>query len=103
MQHWDSATEDRYEAVHAVLRHNGFILVSSAGSHRIYRHPDLTEAYKNSKDTDPLLRESFGPDGQLTIPVKNGQTVKGRYLRNILLALDVIKGKSSSQGGVVDG
>lgn len=91
LQQWALATEERFETVHAVLIRNGFVLVSSTGSHRIYNHPDLTAAYNDSNSTDSRLREAFGPAGQLTIPVKNGQTVKGRYLRNILFALDVIK------------
>lgn len=98
LQQWYSATEDRYEKVDAILTHYGFELVSGEGSHRIYKHPDLTAAYKAAKDTDPSLRDIFGPAGQLTIPVKNGQTVKGHYLRNILLALDVINGKAAHKG-----
>lgn len=96
LQQWETATQDRYETVHAVLTYYGFTLVSSGGSHRTYKHPALTAAFIGFKISNPALYEDFGPFGQLTISLKNGQYVKGRYLRHILTALDVVNGNSSS-------
>ena len=85
---WQTLKEERFDSVQAVLTHYGFeLLSSSGGSHQVFCHPILKEAYQK----DPSALEDFGPDGFLTIPKSHGQTVKGKYLRDALRALEIIE------------
>lgn len=74
-------TDERIDAVEAALKR--FLpghYEKKPGSHIIVRH----ESLKNVED--------FGPLGELAIPVKGGQKVKGFYLRRLALAINLIKG-----------
>lgn len=88
LQRWKKATEEKYKTVESTLFYFGFRQVSSGigSSHRIFEHEQLRKAYENN----PSELDHFGPMGQLTIPVTGGQKVKGRYLRYILEALEII-------------
>lgn len=66
--------------VRAVLkRHfpNGY--KEKAGSHIIVRHEKL-EGFGD-----------FGHRGEFSIPVKGGQKVKGRYLKRLVAAVDILE------------
>lgn len=90
LQQWEKAVDERIATVEAVLKQYGFVLATRSGSHCTYDHPKLQEAYDKIKNTNVDLREAFGPHGQLTFPIKGGQKVKGKYLRIILYAIEIV-------------
>lgn len=76
----NTPTEDRIEAVEAALeRHLPGQYEKKSGSHIIVKHEIL-------KGLD-----EFGPLGELSIPVKSGQKVKGVYLKKLAVLLTLIK------------
>lgn len=42
-------------------------------------------------------RDGFGPDGDFSVPVKNGQRVKGFYLKKIIEAIDILAQLDNSE------
>lgn len=36
-------------------------------------------------------RPGYGPDGDFSIPVRNGQTVKGFYVKGLIQAIDTLR------------
>ncbi len=69
------------ETVQAILSHyfrEGFTKATGAGSHQFrVSHPALV--------AHPLYR------GKLSVPIKNGQTVKPLYLKQIVDAIEIIQ------------
>ncbi len=90
LQQWTKAKDEQYATVEAVLRHYGFTLVSRTGSHCVYEHAKLRETYARFKNVNVDLKKRFGPDGQLTVPLRGGQKVAGVYLRDILVAVEIV-------------
>ncbi len=68
------------EEVEAVLNHYFPDGYEYRGSHIVVRHPELAKY--------PL---AYGPDGHITIPVKKGQQVKGRYLKTLAQTISFLE------------
>jgi len=80
LKKWESKpSEISRDEVVRILEGFGFDVEFKKGSHIIVRHPKL----KN--------RRGFGALGEFTVPTKNGRTVKGFYLKTILIAIAIIK------------
>lgn len=62
-----------------VLKRFGFELDFKRGSHIVVRH----ELLKN--------QANFGQNGEFTVPVKGGKSVKGYYIKEILFAIELIQ------------
>ncbi|MBD3378514.1 addiction module toxin, HicA family [candidate division KSB1 bacterium] len=63
----------------SVLDRYGFDIEKKSGSHIIVRHSGL------------INKSGFGINGEFTIPVKGGQSVKGFYLKRILEAIAILE------------
>ena len=88
LKKWRVSKDEDFVAVEAVLKYYGFEPAFGSGSsHRTYHHSDLKRAY----DANPVTLKKFGPEGQLTIPVSGGRRVIGRYLKNILEAIELVE------------
>lgn len=68
-----------------ILNRFGIEYQFKRGSHIVARHDKL------------VGQKDFGLDGEFTIPVKNGRYVKGRYLKTILLALEIIQEETGNE------
>ncbi len=66
------------EEVISILERYPFEIDYKPGSHIVVRHPCL------------INQVGFGVNGDFTIPVKNGQKVRGVYLKTILKAIAII-------------
>lgn len=71
--------EVRKDEVLNVLNSFGLELDFKSGSHIIVRHSKLVN------------QANFGIKGEFTVPSKNGRTVKGFYIKRVLLAIEIIK------------
>ena len=76
----DTPTDCPVDRVMAVLkRYFGGKFDQKSGSHIIIRDNRLAEL------------EGYSALGHITIPVKNGQTVKGVYLKKLALAVNLVR------------
>lgn len=71
-------TEVNKDEVINILERFGFELDFKPGSHIVIRHIKL----KN--------QSGFGGQGEFSVPVRNGRTVKGVYLRAVLTAIEIV-------------
>ena len=79
LKKWKSKpTEVNKDEVISVLERFGFDLDLKRGSHIVVRHPKL------------LKQPGFGSLGEFTVPSKHGRSIKGRYLKEILLAIKIV-------------
>ncbi len=79
LKKWNAKpTEVSRDEVIRILESFEFDIEFKKGSHIIVSHPKLKS------------RQGFGSLGEFTVPTKNGRTVKGFYLKNILKAIDII-------------
>ena len=69
-------TEESFNTVRSVLEYYGFT-VRSGGRHHVAHH-------------DGLRDHPDFPMGQICIPTVKGRTVKGYYLRNIVVAFEYL-------------
>ncbi|MDZ7721629.1 MAG: type II toxin-antitoxin system HicA family toxin [candidate division KSB1 bacterium] len=65
--------------IFSVLKRYNFEIDQKRGSHVVVRHRCL------------INQKNFGAEGEFTVPVKSGQVVKGRYLKQILKAISLIE------------
>jgi predicted RNA binding protein YcfA (HicA-like mRNA interferase family) len=80
LKKWESKpTEVSKTEVVSILERFGFELDFKRGSHIVVRHEKLVN------------QKHFGAMGEFTIPIKSGRTVKGFYLREILVAIEIIR------------
>ncbi|NOX89102.1 MAG: type II toxin-antitoxin system HicA family toxin [Calditrichaeota bacterium] len=79
LKKWESKpTEVSKDEVVNVLERFGFELDLKRGSHIVVRHLKLID------------QPNFGSMGEFTIPSKHGRTVKGVYLKKILIAIKIV-------------
>ena len=85
---WRSSTsEERYDVVENFLLKAGFIKIHDAGSHAVFQHPLIKEAFKQFPGYFP---RDFHPSEDLVI-IRHKNKVKHWYLRNICKALKYIQ------------
>lgn len=86
LQSWKNLTEERDEVVFSTLEQLGFQLKKCVkGSHFVYTHPLLKEAYRLFREYFP---RDFHPDGTLIVVVHKNH-VSRFYLKNILKAVEI--------------
>jgi predicted RNA binding protein YcfA (HicA-like mRNA interferase family) len=79
LKKWASKpTEVDKDEVISVLERFGFELDFKKSSHIVVRHAKL------------LNQPGFGSLGEFTVPTKHGRFVKGVYLKEILLAIEIV-------------
>ena len=72
-------TEVSRDEVVNILKRFGFEFDFKKGSHIVVRHTKL------------INQANFGALGEFTVPTKKGRTVKGFYLKEILVAISIVK------------
>ena len=79
LKKWESKpTEVSKEEVITILKRFGFDLEFKRGSHIIVSHSKL------------INQPDFGSLGEFTIPTKHGRSIKGVYLKRILIAIEIV-------------
>lgn len=87
LEQWKYLKEERYDVVENFLLKAGFKKVHDEGSHAIFQHPLIKEAFKLFPG---YFSKDFHPSGDLVI-VRHNNKVKRWYLKNICKALKYIK------------
>jgi hypothetical protein len=82
-----STSEGRYDVVENFLLKAGFKKVHDEGSHAVFQHPLIKEAFKQFPG---YFSRDFHPSGDLVIVWHNNK-VKHWYLRNICKVLKYIQ------------
>ena len=79
LKKWQSKPKEvNRDEVISILERFGFKIDFKRGSHIVVTHPKL------------LNQPGFGRLGEFTVPTKHGRFVKGVYLKQILLAIEII-------------
>ncbi len=89
LEKWQSSkAEERYDVVENFLLKAGFVKVSDkGGSHFVFQHPLLKEAFKLFPNN---FSRDFHPSGDLVI-VKHKNKVQNWYLKHICKAMRYIR------------
>lgn len=91
LKKWESATDEKWNTVEAVLESYGFILkkTTANGSHLTYIHPILAEIIKKVPP-DSYIHRSFAPNGQIIV-IRHGNTVYSEVLKRILFSIEILE------------